>query len=139
MSRTPIPLRSGLRSDVTGGNINTNLVQQQIYRPDTSLFRWLGSLGVDSFGDMALCYSTSNATAPNYPSIQCAGRLATDPLGQLPQGETEYIAGAGSQVFDCGGGTCQRWGDYSSTTVDPIDDCTFLVHQHVLRQPGLGI
>ncbi len=111
--------------DVTGGNINTSLVQQQIYRPDSNLFRWLGSLAVDSFGDMAMCYSTSNGTAPNFPSIQCAGRLATDPLGQLPQGETEYVAGGGSQVINCGPGVCHRWGDYSSTTIDPVDDCTF--------------
>ncbi len=111
--------------DVTGGNINPKLVQQQIYRPDSNLFRWLGSLGVDSSGDMALCYSTSNATAPNFPSIQCAGRLATDPLSQLPQGETEYVSGDGSQVYDCGDNICYRWGDYSSTTIDPIDDCTF--------------
>jgi len=111
--------------DVTGGNINPVLVQQQIYRPDSDLFRWMGSLAVDSFGDMALCYSTSNANAPNYPSIQCSGRLATDPPGQLLQGETQYIAGNGSQVFFYAKGPCHRWGDYSSTTIDPVDDCTF--------------
>jgi uncharacterized repeat protein (TIGR02543 family) len=111
--------------DVTGGVIHTNLVQQQIYQRDMSLFRWMGSLAVDSVGDMALCYSTSNGSAPNFPSIQCSGRLASDPPNQLPQGETEYIAGAGSQTNMCGDGPCHRWGDYSSTTVDPIDDCTF--------------
>jgi len=105
--------------DVTGGTIHTNIVQQQIYQRDTTLYRWMGSLAIDNVGDMALCYSTSNGTAPNYPSIQCSGRLATDPPNQLPQGETEYIAGEGSSLVT------QRWGDYSSTTVDPSDDCTF--------------
>lgn len=111
--------------DVTGGNINPTVVQQQIYRPDSSLFRWMSSLAVNGYGDVALCYSTSNATAPNFPSIQCSGRMANDPLGQLTLGETEYVTGNGSQVFDCGDGPCHRWGDYSSTTVDPYDDCTF--------------
>jgi len=111
--------------DVTGGTVHTPIVQQQIFRPDTLLFRWMGSLGVDNTGNMALCYSTSNATNPNYPSLECAGRLATDALGTLPQGETEYIAGQGSGVFNCGGAVCHRWGDYSSISVDPTDDCTF--------------
>ena len=111
--------------DVTGGRINSTLVQQQIFRPDGDLFRWMGSLAVDKLGDMALCYSTSNASAPNYPSVQCAGRLATDPASQLLQGETEYVAGNGSQTSYCGDGICHRWGDYSSTLADPLDDCTF--------------
>ena len=105
--------------NVTGGTIHTSIVQQQIYQRDQSLFRWMGSLAVDKAGDMALCYSTSNGSAPNYPSLQCAGRLASDTLNQLPQGETEYVAGQGSSLVT------HRWGDYSSTTVDPTDDCTF--------------
>ena len=110
---------------VNNGTVNTPIVQQQIYRPDTTLYRWMGSLAVDNGGNMALCYSTSNASNPNFPSMQCAGRLATDALGTLPQGETEVVTGAGSGVFNCGGAVCHRWGDYSSTTVDPTDDCTF--------------
>ncbi len=105
--------------NVTGGMVHTSLTQQQIYQRDLSLFRWMGSLAVDNQGDMALCYSTSNGNAPNYPSIQCSGRLVTDPLNQLLQGETEYVAGEGSSLVT------QRWGDYSSTTMDPVDDCTF--------------
>jgi uncharacterized repeat protein (TIGR01451 family) len=111
--------------NVTGGTVNTSIVQQQIYRPDTTLYRWMGSLGVDNGGNMAMCYSTSNATLPNFPSMQCAGRLATDPVNTLPQGESDFIAGAGSGVFNCGGAVCHRWGDYSSMSVDPTDDCTF--------------
>lgn len=111
--------------DVTGGTVHTPIAQQQIYRPDTSLFRWMASLAVDNGGNMALAYSTSNATTPNYPSMKYAGRLVTDTLGQLPQGETTLVAGNGSGVFNCGGAICHRWGDYSSTTVDPNDDCTF--------------
>jgi uncharacterized repeat protein (TIGR01451 family) len=111
--------------NVTGGTVNTSIVQQQIYRPDQTLYRWMGSLAVDNAGDMALCYSTSNATSPNFPSLQCSGRLANDTLNNLPQGETDYIAGQGSGVFNCGGAVCHRWGDYSSMSVDPTDDCTF--------------
>jgi len=34
------------------------------------------------------------------------------------------FAGTGSQSFTCGG-PCTRWGDYTSMSVDPVDDCTF--------------
>jgi hypothetical protein len=111
--------------DVTGGTIVTTPVQQQIYAPDTTLYRWIGSLAVDSQGNMALGYSTSNGTVPNFPSIAYSGRLATDPPNTLPQTEVQLIAGAGSQKNPCGGKACHRWGDYSAMSVDPADDCTF--------------
>src|SRR6202035_4232061 len=48
------------------------------------------------------------------------GRLVSDPLGTLPQGEATLIAGSGSQTNQF-----SRWGDYSMMAVDPTDDCTF--------------
>ncbi len=111
--------------DVTGGVIGTTAVQQQIYAPDTTLYRWMGSLAVDSQGNMALGYSTSNGTVPNYPSIAYSGRLATDPLNTLPQSEVQLVAGAGSQTLSFFGQAVSRWGDYTSMSVDPTDDCTF--------------
>jgi hypothetical protein len=111
--------------DVTGGTIATTPVQQQIYAPDSALFRWMGSLAVDSQGNMALGYSTSSGTAPNFPSIAYSGRLATDPPNTLLQGEVQLAAGGGSQTNSCGGTRCHRWGDYSAMSVDPGDDCTF--------------
>jgi len=111
--------------DVTGGVINTTPVQQQIYTPDAILYRWMGSLAVDSQGNMALGYSTSNGTAPNFPSVAYAGRLASDPANTLPQTETQMYAGTASQVNNCGGAACDRWGDYSAMSLDPADSCTF--------------
>jgi hypothetical protein len=111
--------------DVTGGTIAAAPVQQQIYAPDATLYRFMGSLAVDTHGNMALGYSTSNGTVPNYPSIAYSGRLATDPLNTLPQTEVQMIAGSGSQTNNCGGAPCDRWGDYSAMSLDPADGCTF--------------
>ena len=108
--------------DVTGGTIAAAPVQQQFYQPDTTLHRWMGSLAVDGQGNMALGYSTSNGSAPNYPSLKYAGRLAGDTLSTLPQTETTLYAGTGTQTYATAG---NRWGDYSAMTVDPTDDCTF--------------
>src|SRR5205814_1552362 len=105
--------------NVTGGTVATTPLQEAIHSPDATLYRWMGSLAVDNQGNMALGYSTSNATAPNYPSIAYAGRLATDSLNTLLQTEVQLIAGGGSQVNNCGGAPCHRWGDYSAMSVDP--------------------
>ncbi len=93
------------------------IYQQGTYQPD-STYRWMGSLAVDGQGNMAVGYSVSSSSM--YPAIRYAGRLASDPLGQLSQGETTLIAGTGAQS-----GGFNRWGDYSAMTVDPVDDCTF--------------
>ncbi len=113
--------------NVSGGTIATTPVQQQIYAPDTFLYRFMGSIATDNQGNMALGYTTSNGSAPNFPSIAYSGRLATDPLNTLPQTERQMIAGGGSQNNFCGGpgNPCDRWGDYSSMSLDPADECTF--------------
>jgi hypothetical protein len=78
----------------------------------------MGSIAMDQKGNIALGYSVSSETT--FPSIRYAGRLAIDPLGILPQVETELIAGSGYQETIHG-----RWGDYSMMSIDPTDDCTF--------------
>ncbi|MBI3459992.1 hypothetical protein HY009_03575 [Candidatus Acetothermia bacterium] len=76
------------------------IYQQGTHSPD-ALNRWMGSIAMDRSGDIALGFSVSSKTM--FPSIRYAGRLATDPLGQMSQGEATLIAGGGSQ-------TDTRWG-----------------------------
>jgi hypothetical protein len=105
--------------DVTGGNFPATAVQQQSWdNGNDGLWRWMPSIAVDQNGGMAIGYSTSNAT--QQPSIRYAGRLATDSLNNLSQGEAIMIAGSGHQTHSSG-----RWGDYSMTTIDPVDNLTF--------------
>jgi hypothetical protein len=100
---------------VTAGPVTT--FQQSTYQPDTT-WRWMGSIAMDKQGDMGLGFSASDATI--HPQIRYTGRLVTDPVNTLPQGEAHIIDGAGSQTD-----TVNRWGDYSDMTIDPTDDCTF--------------
>ncbi len=112
--------------DVTGGAIATTPVQQQIYAPDTIAQSLHGQpRRRRTAATWRLDTRRRTASAPNFPSIAYSGRLATDPLNTLPQTEVKMTAGAGSQVNNCGGGPCDRWGDYSAMSVDPADDCTF--------------
>jgi hypothetical protein len=99
----------------TGGG-SWNIFQEGTYAPDKEN-RWMGSISIDKDSNIALGYSVSSNSV--FPSIRYAGRLATDTLDTLPQGEATIINGSFSQK-----GT-NRWGDYSSMNVDPADDCTF--------------
>ncbi|MDQ6693143.1 MAG: hypothetical protein M3014_01800 [Chloroflexota bacterium] len=94
-----------------------SILQQGTYSPDATN-RWLGSVAMDSQGNMAMGYSVSSSGT--YPGLRYTGRLASDPSGTMPQGETTLVAGSGSQT-----GTANRWGDYAMMAVDPSDDCTF--------------
>ena len=91
--------------------------QEGTYQPDTD-WRWMGSIAMDTNGNIALGYSASSPTIN--PQLRYAGRLSGDPLGTLPQAEAHLFDGPGHQT-----GTNGRWGDYSDLTVDPVDDCTF--------------
>ena len=90
--------------------------QQGTYAPDAN-HRWMGSLAMDGSGNMALGYSVSGKST--YPSIRYTGRMANDPLNVLGQKEISLIKGKGFQ------NDSSRWGDYSTMSVDPADDCTF--------------
>jgi fibronectin type III domain protein len=101
--------------NVTNGPVT--VAQESTYQPDAT-WRWMGSAAMDRDGNIAIGYSASSATI--FPELRYAGRLASDPLNTLGQGEALLFAGTGSQT-----GTNSRWGDYSALTVDPVDDCTF--------------
>jgi hypothetical protein len=122
------------------------ILQEGIHSPDLGtpgladdLHRWMGSIAMDDRGQIALGYSTSSGTA--FPSVAYAGRLTTDALGTLPQGEVTLAAGGGSQTpITCAGGTAcgHRWGDYSAMRVDPVDNCTFWYTQEYIPSTSAG-
>jgi hypothetical protein len=101
--------------------------QQGTYAPDATA-RWMGSIAMDSVGNIAVGYSASSSSL--YPSIRYTGRLASDSLGTL-QTENSVISGGGAQTP-----ALSRWGDYTSITIDPADDCTFWYTDQYLKVTG---
>lgn len=97
--------------DPTG---SASLYQEGTFEPDLRS-RWMGSLGVDGVGDVAIGYSISGPSLA--PGLRVAFRRPTDPKGLLTA-ETPVVDGIAQT-----NGT--RWGDYSQMTTDPADDCTF--------------
>jgi fibronectin type 3 domain-containing protein len=113
-------LQTGIRwYEIRNPNGSPFVYQQGTYSPDNTTFRWLGSIAQDRNGDIAVGYSVSDSVSV-YPGIRYAGRLATDSLGTLGA-ESAVINGSASQT----GSFANRWGDYSSMSIDPADDCTF--------------
>lgn len=98
-----------------------SIYQQGTYAPADGDGRWMGSVAMNSNGDIAVGYSVSGAST--YPSIRVAGRTsgATIDPGLLDVDETSILEGSNSQT----GVNRERWGDYSMMSVDPVDDNTF--------------
>jgi len=96
-------------------NRNPYLYQQSTLAPD-SAYRWLGSIAMDKVGNIAMGYSYGSAT--EYVGQRFAGRLAGDPLNTLTFRETVLVNGEESQK------NTLRWEDYTTTAMDPDDDCT---------------
>src|SRR5215831_6110905 len=103
------------------------LFQQGTFAPDAN-FRWMGSAAMDHVGNIAVGYSVSSSTIN--PGIRFTGRAPTDPAGTLGT-ELAIQDGTGSQLANL-----NRWGDYSSISVDPADDCTFWYTTEYLKSDG---
>jgi len=101
--------------------------QQGTFAPNTTR-RWMGSIGMDKVGDIAVGYSASSSTV--HPGVRYTGRVPTDAAGTL-EAENTIITGGGSQTQQL-----TRWGDYSALTIDPVDDCTFWYVNQYLKANG---
>lgn len=97
------------------------IYQEGTYNPDNH-YRWMGSIAMDSDGDIALGYSVSSSTL--FPSIRYTGRMANDPLNLMTIDEGGIANGGGSQT-NTWSGSPSRWGDYSGMSVDPSAEATF--------------
>lgn len=94
-----------------------SLYQEGTYSPDDSLHRFMPSIAMDRFGNIALGYSVSSPD--DYIGIRYTGRFAGDPPGEMTV--EEYNAVTGVATINSGG----RYGDYSHMSVDPVDGSTF--------------
>jgi hypothetical protein len=94
---------------------NVSLYQQGTYAPD-KCFRWMASPAIDRFGDIGIGYSFGGT--PNFAGQRFAGRSQNDPPGVLTMRETVLVEGEASQT------NTLRWEDYTTTAIDPSDDCT---------------
>jgi hypothetical protein len=84
--------------------------------------RWMGGISIDEAGNIGLAYNVVRQSPAIAASLRYTGRLASDPLGVMTQGETVVVTGSGETGS---GSAARRWGDYNDMGVDPVDGCTF--------------
>src|SRR6185437_10032609 len=111
---------SGIRWwELRSPNSSPMIFQQGTYAPGLTdgIHRWMGSIAMNSLGDIALGFSASNGINPSvFPSVFYTGRHEGDPPGQMTLGEGSIKNGTGSQTGSV------RWGGYTAMVVDPADD-----------------
>lgn len=103
-----------LRRD--SGDLSWYIRQQGTYAPDQEN-RFTGTLAMDAQGNIGAGYST--ASQLTFPGLRITGRRISDPPGEMPIQEFTLVPGGKSHTGD------NRWGDYSSMSVDPVDGKTF--------------
>jgi hypothetical protein len=113
--------------EVRSPNSSPFIFQQGTFHPDNK-FRWMPSIAMDKVGDIAVGYSVSSPGL--FPSVRYTGRTRFRTLGKLGP-ENKVVQGAGVQ-----NSTRNRWGDYSSMSIDPSDDCTFWYAQGYIQTSG---
>jgi hypothetical protein len=121
------------RAQTAGGGLSNpwTIFQEGTYAPD-STGRFMGSIAVNSDGDMALGYSVSDATS-TLPGIRVTGRRRDDSAGLMTMNELTIKDGVGIQI------STQRWGDYSSMNIDPSDGKTFWYTNEIVQANGLWL
>ena len=79
-------------------------------------------------GNIAVGFNAMSKS--DFSSVYVAGRKTSDPAGSM-FGPVRLALGSGVQF-----NSYKRWGDYSSMTVDPKDDCTFWYTQEYYVASG---
>jgi hypothetical protein len=94
------------------------------------------SIGVNQDNVAAIGFSGSSSReyAGGYYTIVRPSSGIAEPVSLLKTGEAPYYK-TGQTMGTPGGGTDNRWGDYSATVVDPTDSVTFWTLQEYAQAP----
>ncbi|MFA5418612.1 MAG: hypothetical protein WC341_09150, partial [Bacteroidales bacterium] len=93
--------------------------QQGTYGPDEN-HRWMGSIAMNASHEIGIGYSISSSTV--YPGIRYTGQSSAE--NALASGNLDIIEEIIQSSTNSQTGA-NRWGDYASMSVDPVDDETF--------------
>jgi hypothetical protein len=97
------------------------IVQSGMVDGGTGVHHFFPSISANAAGDAVVGFSRSSAAT--FPQAAYAGRLNSDPLNTIRP--VDVIKDGESYYTKFFSGTRNRWGDYSATVVDPVDDNTF--------------
>jgi len=95
--------------------------------------RWFSSIAVNKNEDVLVGYSMSNSTTM-WPSAAYSTRQTSTPANTLDDPRV-YHAGEGRYWKDFGSNRA-RWGDYSQTHLDPVDNSLWTIQQYASTPAG---
>jgi len=141
-SRESIVASHSINTEAGGGGVrwyelrldrrhDPHLYQQGTYAPaagSAAQYRWMPSIAMDRDGNIGIGYSYGGPS--DFAGQRFAARLAKDPKGTLGLQETILVEGKAAQT------NTLRWEDYTTTTLDPTDDCTFWYVGDYIRAAG---
>ncbi|MEM6673968.1 MAG: hypothetical protein AAF726_14075 [Planctomycetota bacterium] len=104
--------------------VTRNVTQNGIVN-DPSLHFYYPSIAADADGSVVMGFSGSDATI--FPSAYFTGRISSDAPGQMGP-PVLFSAGAGPYTITDGFGR-NRWGDYSVTSLDPVDGTFWTIQE----------
>jgi hypothetical protein len=117
-------------------NPGTATVLSQGRISDPTRWYYYPSIGVnqDNIAAIGFSGSSSREYVGGYYTIVRPSSGIADPVSLLKSGEAPYYK-TGQTMGIPGGGTDNRWGDYSATVVDPTDNVTFWTLQEYAQTP----
>ncbi|MBI5095724.1 MAG: hypothetical protein HZB26_25230 [Candidatus Hydrogenedentes bacterium] len=126
------PTRSAVKwwqvNPVSGAAIQSGVVEDTV----TGSFYYYPSISVNANDEVLMGFSGSSSTT--FVSAYYTTRVSSDASGTM-QPVSLLKAGLAS-YFKTFSGTSNRWGDYSSTCVDPADDLTMWTIQEYADSPA---
>jgi hypothetical protein len=128
-----LPVDLPTRSSIQWWQITPSATVQQFGRiddPNSQLFYAYPSLGVNKNNDVLIGYSRFSAS--QHPSANYSYRAGTDAPSTLG---ADTVLKAGETSYDKQWEGRNRWGDYSATVVDPVNDVDLWTIQEYAASP----
>ncbi|WP_147437236.1 hypothetical protein [Ulvibacter antarcticus] len=126
------PTRSGVQwwqiDPVTGTVVQNEKIQDAT---GTNFFAY-PTLAINAYDDLLIGYSSFSAA--QFASANYSIRLNSDPLSTT-QGSIQFKAGL-AKYFKIFSGSSNRWGDYSSSCIDPDDFSLWTIQQYAESPSG---
>jgi hypothetical protein len=115
-------------------NESTNTVVQTGLIEDPNEDYYEPSIAVNEFGNVVIGYTCSG---PSLAPSACVSVGET--VGGVTTFENPLVLQLGAgHYYQTGGGSRNRWGDYSATVIDPVDPCSFWTFQEFVAVSAVG-